>query len=391
MGGFRLGSILGFEIRIDYSWFVIFFLVLWSFSAGVFPAQFPDLSPTTHFLMGGIGTLLFFASLLAHELSHSVVARRKDVPVEGITLFIFGGMARTRLESETPEDELAIAGVGPVASLVIAGMFGVVWWLGGQLGWGDAVMGVAIYMAYLNVILALFNLLPGFPLDGGRLFRGVAWKLTGDLTKATRWATNGGKALGYALMGLGLLQTFAGAVLGGLWMLFIGWFLRGAAEASYAQHILQRLLARVRAEDVMTPDPETVPPDVPLRRLVEERFLKRRYQSFPVVDGDRLVGFLTLQQVKDVPREDWDRRTARDVMTPVEANLVVEPQQSMTDVLQSMQENGTRRILVADGDRLRGIISSTDITGWIQRSQELEGLVDEKSGGATTRTDRLQE
>ncbi|MFW6088317.1 MAG: site-2 protease family protein [Gemmatimonadota bacterium] len=380
MGGFRLGSILGFEIRIDYSWFVIFFLILWSFSAGVFPAQFPDLSPTTYFLMGMVGTLLFFASLLAHELSHSVVARQKNIPVEGITLFIFGGMARTRLESETPEDELAIAGVGPLASLVIGALFGGLWWTGRGLGWPEPVTGIAMYLAYLNVILALFNLLPGFPLDGGRLFRGVVWKLTGDLTRATRWATNGGKGLGYALMGLGLLQTFAGAVLGGLWMLFIGWFLRGAAEASYTQHILQRLLARVRAEDVMTPDPETVPPDLSLRRLVEERFLKRRYQSFPVVDGDRLVGFLTLQQVKDLPREEWDRRTARDIMTPVEDKLVVEPQRGMTDVLQAMQENGTRRVLVVDGGRLRGIISSTDIAGWIQRSQELEGLVEEPSG-----------
>jgi len=375
MGGFRLGSILGFEIRIDYSWFVIFFLVLWSFSAGVFPAQFPDLSPTTHFLMGGIGTLLFFASLLAHELAHSVVARRKDVPVEGITLFIFGGMARTRLESETPEDELAIAGIGPVASLVIAGVFGVVWWLGGQLGWGDAVTGVAVYMAYLNVILALFNLLPGFPLDGGRLFRGVVWKLTGDLTKATRWATNGGKALGYALMGLGLLQTFAGGVLGGLWMLFIGWFLRGAAEASYAQHLLRGILEGIRADEVMTADPETVPPDLSLRRLVEERFLRRRYQSFPVVDDARLVGLLTLQQVKEVPREEWDRRVARDVMTPIEDGIVVEPGRKMTDVLQTIQETGSRRVLVAEGDRLFGIISSTDIAGWVQRSRELEGLV----------------
>lgn len=376
MGGFRLGSVLGFEIRIDYSWFVIFFLVLWSFSAGVFPAQFPDLSAATYFLMGAIGTLLFFASLLAHELSHSVVARQKNVPVEGITLFIFGGMARTRLESETPEDELAIAGVGPLASLVIAGLFEGVWWVGGRLGWGEAVTGVAMYLAYLNVILALFNLLPGFPLDGGRLFRGVAWKLTGDLTKATRWATNGGKALGYMLMGLGVLQTFAGAVLGGLWMLFIGWFLRGAAEASYAQHLLQGILEGIRADEVMTADPETVPPDMSLRQLVEERFLRRRYQSFPVVEGeDRLVGLLTLQQVKDVPRDEWDRRLARDVMTPITEGIVVEPGRKMTDVLQAMQAAGTGRVLVAEGGRLRGIISSADVTGWVQRSRELEGLV----------------
>ena len=376
MGGFRLGSVLGFEIRIDYSWFVIFFLVLWSFSAGVFPAQYPELSSGAYLAMGAIGTLLFFASLLAHELSHSVVARAKGIPVEGITLFIFGGMARTSMESETPEDELAIAGVGPLASLVIAALFGGIWWIGNRLGWSATVTGVSLYVGYLNVILAVFNLLPGFPLDGGRLFRGLAWKFTGNLTKATRWASNGGKLLGYLLMGLGILQTFAGAVMGGLWMLFIGWFLRGAAEASYTQHVLQRLLEGIRADTVMTSDPETVTPDVSLRRLVEERFLKRRYQSFPVVEDGRLVGLITLKQVKDVPREAWDERTAGDTMTPVEDGIVVEPSTRMTDVLQTMQTSGTRRLLVASGSRLEGIISSTDIAGWVQRSQELEGLVD---------------
>lgn len=376
MGGFRLGSVLGFEIRIDYSWFVIFFLVLWSFSAGVFPAQYPELSSATYIAMGTIGTLLFFASLLAHELSHSVVARMKGIPVEGITLFIFGGMARTSMESETPEDELAIAGVGPLASLVIAALFGGLWWVGERLGWSPAVTGVSMYLGYLNVILAVFNLLPGFPLDGGRLFRGVVWKITGDLTKATRWASNGGKLLGYLLMGLGILQTFAGAVLGGLWMLFIGWFLRGAAEASYTQHILQRLLEGIRADTVMTPDPETVAPDISLRRLVEEGFLRRRYQSFPVVRDGHLLGLITLKQVKDIPRADWDERTAGDTMTPVEDGIVVEPATRMTEVLKTMQENGTQRLLVASGNRLEGIISSTDIAGWVQRSQELEGLVE---------------
>ncbi|MFW6085144.1 MAG: site-2 protease family protein, partial [Gemmatimonadota bacterium] len=368
---------LGFEIRIDYSWFVIFFLVLWSFSAGVFPAQYPELSSATYIAMGAIGTLLFFASLLAHELSHSVVARMKGIPVEGITLFIFGGMARTSMESETPEDELAIAGIGPLASLVIAALFGGLWWIGERLGWSAAVTGVSMYLGYLNVILAVFNLLPGFPLDGGRLFRALIWKLTDDLTKATRWASNGGKLLGYLLMGLGILQTFAGAVLGGLWMLFIGWFLRGAAEASYTQHILQRLLEGIRADTVMTPNPESVTPDISLRRLVDERFLRRRYQSFPVVDGGRLIGLITLKQVKDVPREAWDERTAGDTMTPVEDGIVVEPAARMTDVLKTMQENGTQRLLVASGDRLDGIISSTDIAGWVQRSQELEGLVED--------------
>jgi len=373
-GGFRLGSVLGFEIRIDYSWFVIFVLVLWSFSAGVFPAEYPGLSQGTYLAMGTAGTLLFFASLLAHELSHSVVARSKGIPVEGITLFIFGGVAWTRLESETPGDELVIAGVGPLASLVIAALFGALAWLGTILGVATPVVGVAAHLAILNLALAVFNLLPGFPLDGGRLFRAIAWKLSGDVTKATRWAANGGKALGYALMGLGILQVFAGAGLGGLWILFIGWFLRGAAGASYAQHVLQNVLAGVTASDVMTADPETVSADLSLDRLVEAHFLRLRFQSFPVLEDGRLVGLVTLGQVKKVPRAAWAERTVADVMTPTSEEAAVAPDAPVTEVLDAMREMDAGRVLVADRGRLAGIISAADITRWIQWSREAEGL-----------------
>lgn len=384
-GGFRLGSVLGFEIRIDYSWFVIFFLVLWSFSAGVFPAEYPGLDQGTYLAMGTVGTLLFFVSLLAHELSHSVVARSKGIPVEGITLFIFGGVAWTRLESETPGDELVIAGVGPLASLVIAALFGGLAWLGGVLGLAAPVVGVAAHLGILNLALAVFNLLPGFPLDGGRLFRAIAWKLSGDVTKATRWATNGGKILGYGLMGIGVLQVFAGAGLGGLWILFIGWFLRGAAGASYAQHVLQNVLAGVTASDVMTADPETVTADLSLDRLVEEHFLRLRFQSFPVLEAGRLVGLVTLAQVKKVPREAWADRTVADVMTPTSEEAAVAPEAPVTEVLDAMREMDTGRVLVARDGRLAGIISAADITRWIQWSREVEGLAAVRPGPAAGR------
>lgn len=374
MGDFRLGSILGFEIRIDFSWFVIFFLILWSFSAGVFPAQFPGYTATVYFTMGTVGTLLFFASLLAHELSHSVVARAKGIPVEGITLFIFGGMARTSMEAANPNDEFAIAGMGPVSSFLIGGLFGVLWLLGTRAGWPEPVTGVAMYLAYLNVLLAVFNLLPGFPLDGGRLFRSAAWKFTGDLTKATRWATNGGKYLGYGLMILGALQTLAGFVIGGLWLIFIGWFLRNAAVMSYRQHLMQMVLEGVYARDVMSGDPETVGPDLTLRQLVDGYFLRRRFQSFPVVEDDHPLGLITLQQVKEVPREEWERRTVREAMKPAEEGIVVEPQEAMTEVLRRMSDGGLRRVLVVSNGSLAGIISATDITNWVQRSQELGDL-----------------
>lgn len=373
MGGIRLGSVLGFEIRIDYSWFVIFFLILWSFTAGVFPQAAPGLASGTYLAMGVTGTLLFFASLLAHELSHSVVARRRGIVVEGITLFIFGGMARTRMEAERPEDELVIAGVGPLASLVIGLLFGVVWQVGWVLGAPLAVTEVARYLAFINVVLAGFNLLPGFPLDGGRLFRALAWHFTGDLTRATRWASNGGQWLGYGLMALGILQVLAGLALGGLWLIFIGWFLRTAAVFSFRQHLLRDVLGSVFARELMTPSPTTVPPDLTVDEFVEEHMLRQRHHGFPVVDRGELVGLVTMDQVKATPREAWPRTRVRDIMASGDA-VVVGPDDAMTQVLARMDEAGSTRVVVARGSHVEGIISSSDITRWFQREQELGEL-----------------
>lgn len=369
--GFRLGSVLGFEIRIDYSWFVIFFLILWSLSAGFFPGAVPDRSGGIYLAMGVAGTLLFFASLLAHELSHSVVARTKGIEVEGITLFIFGGMARTKLDSEDPGDEMLIAGVGPLMSFVLAGLFQALAWTGRQAGWSPAVTEVASYLAFINLLLAVFNLLPGFPLDGGRLFRAAVWKSTGDLNKATRWASEGGKWLGYGLMALGFLQAFAGAVLGGLWFVFIGWFLRGTAEMSFQQHTLRRALQGVTAGTIMSEDPETVPPELTIRDLVDEHLLRSRYQSFPVVEAGWVRGLVTLDQVKAHPRERWGETRVSEIMTPADAGLVVSPSEEMVEVLGRMRDTGTRRVLVVRDGRLVGIVSSSDVTRWVQRAHDL--------------------
>jgi Zn-dependent protease/predicted transcriptional regulator len=372
MGGFRLGSVLGFDIRIDYSWFIIFFLILWTFSTGVFPAVFPEQERSTYLIMGAVGTLLFFVSLLAHELSHSVVARRKGIPVEGITLFIFGGMAHTKMEFEDPGDEFQIAGVGPVSSLVIAGMFWLIAWGGDQVGWPVAVTGVAAYLAFINLALAIFNLLPGFPLDGGRLFRAAVWKYSGDLTKATRWASNGGKVLGYALMAFGVFNFFAGNLIGGLWMLFIGWFVRLAAEASFAQHRLTESFKGVRAADAMTQDPATVPADITLQEFIEHHVFQGRHHSYPVVDHGRPLGLITLERVKSVPREEWTRRAVRDAMVPAEEGVVVHPQEEMSDVLEKLSASKARRVLVSEGGELVGIITQSDIARWMERVRLME-------------------
>ena len=373
--GVRVGSVLGFDIRIDTSWLVIFFLVFWSLARGVFPDQYPELTSGAHTTMGLVGSLLFFVSLLIHELSHAVVARSKSIPVEGITLFIFGGMAHTSREPDTPRDELLIAGVGPLTSLALAGLFWLVAWLTPAAGLGDPVGGVAHYLAVINLVLAVFNVLPGFPLDGGRVFRAIVWSITGSRTKATRMATAGGRALGLVLIVLGAIQALAGAPVGGLWLVFIGWFLRSLAGMSLRQHVLHELLRDFVAEDLMTREPEVVPADLPLETLVRERFMQLRFGSYPVIDDGKLVGLVTLDNVKSVPRDVWRVSETGDAMTPLADCVVVGARTPIVDVLGEMsRRGGRRRALVVERGRLVGVISPSDIAHWIERAQGLEEL-----------------
>lgn len=376
MGGFRLGSVLGFEVRIDLSWFVIFFLVFWSLAEAVFPGRFPELPRLTHVLMGLAGTLLFFASLLAHELAHALVSRSKGIPVEGITLFVFGGMAWTRREPDTPRDELLIAGVGPVASLLLAALFALVGRLATAMGAGVPVSGVAEYLAFINTALAIFNLVPGFPLDGGRVFRAITWSATGNRVKATRWAVLGGRTFGTILMVLGAIQALGGAPLGGLWLVFIGWFLRSLAGSSLQQQLLRDLLRGFVTADLMSPQPEVVSVRIPLAELVRDHFMRLRFGSYPVVDDGELVGMVTLEDVKRVPPDQWAAKTAGDTMTALDECALVSPDTSVEEALQEMSRPTARgRALVVDGGRLVGIVSASDIARWIQRLQAMESLV----------------
>ncbi len=375
MRSFRLGSALGIEIRIDPSWFIIFFLILWTFSRTVFPLDYPGMAAWTYYAMGLVGALLFFSSLLAHELSHSVVARRRGVPVEGITLFIFGGMARTRMESRSPGEEFVIAGVGPLSSVLIGLCFGAIWWSGDRLGWTPAVTGVAEYLGFLNVMLAVFNLLPGFPRDGGRLLRSAVWKATGNVGKATKVASTGGMILAWLLIAYGLWRAFRGEVLDGLWLALIGWFLQNAARTSYRQFTVVHALESVPALEAMTRWPETVPPDMTLQQLVAERFLYRRYEAYPVVAPDgRALGLVTLAQVREVPESEWRLRAVADVMPPVRPALEVRPDESMARVLDRLAGPGGGRLLVVRDGRLEGIITPADVAGWLKRAQQLKRI-----------------
>jgi Zn-dependent protease/CBS domain-containing protein len=372
MNGIKLGRILGFEIAIDFSWFIILALVVWSFSSGVFPQEMPGLEPGVYLTMGLAAALLFFASLLAHELSHSLVARMRGIRVEGITLFIFGGVARIRSEAKTPGEELLIAGVGPLASLVIALLFTAIGRFGSVIGLAPPWLAVASYLGLLNAILAVFNLLPGFPLDGGRILRAIAWKLTGSLRRATRIATAGGRLLGYGLVALGILEAFNGMVMSGLWLVFIGWYLRNAAAMSYQQHVVRDLLAGVTAAQTMTPAPETVPPELTLRQLLEDVFMRRRFVAFPVSENGRILGIVTLNQLRDVPREAWETRRVREVMVPVSEACVVAPDETLLVVTERLQTSPARRVLVMRNGVLEGIITARDVAHWLEKARQIE-------------------
>jgi Zn-dependent protease/CBS domain-containing protein len=373
---FRLGSFLGFEVRVDLSWFIIFFLVFWSLASGVFPSEYPGLPRRTHLLMGLAGTLLFFVSLLVHELSHALVSRRKGIPVEGITLFVFGGMARAKREPDSPRDEILIAGIGPVTSCLLAGLFRLASMVAEQAALGDAYVGVARYLAFINLALAVFNVMPGFPLDGGRVFRAVAWSVTGSRTKATRMATAGGRMFGLLLIVLGAAQVLGGAPVSGLWLVFIGWFLRTLAGASLSQHVLQDLLGGFVAADVMARNPSVVDARVPVEDLIHGHFMRMRYGSYPVMEGDAPVGLVTLDDIKSISRDAWPESTAADAMTPLADCAVVPPTATLAEVMEEMsRRGGRRRALVIDGGRLVGVVSATDLAHWIERVQGLDELL----------------
>jgi Zn-dependent protease/CBS domain-containing protein len=361
--------VLGVEIGLDYSWFILLFLILGSMAGGLFPAFAPEVSRVGHLVMGAVGAFLFFSSLLLHELGHAVTARARGVPVEGITLFIFGGMARTRAEPHTPGDEFLIAAMGPLVSFALAAGFYLLAAGGRFLEVGDAYTVTLGTLGYLNLLLAVFNLLPGFPLDGGRLLRAVLWQFTGSLRKATQIASGAGRVFGGLIIFVGLWSlVFASAFIPGLWLIFIGWFLIQAARQSYQSVLLQQLMSPLTAREAMSGTPETVGPDLAVSTLIHEHLLRRPYNAFPVQQDGALLGMVTLNHLLEVPRELWETRTVREVMTPREDLILVAPDTPMMAVLERMQRGAARRVLVSDRGDLVGIISASDVARWLDRT-----------------------
>ena len=368
----KLFKLLGFEVRIDASWIVIAVLVTWSLAKGAFPAWYPNLAPATYWIMGVVGALGLFVSIVAHEFCHSLVARKFGMPMKGITLFIFGGVAEMGDEPPTARAEFMMAIVGPLSSLAIGGCCYLIYHLGLQSHWPTPVNAVTYYLFYINLILAAFNLLPAFPLDGGRVLRSILWGAKGNLRWATRVSSAIGAAFGLGLIFLGVLRFISGDIIGGVWMFLIGMFLRNAAQTSYQQLLVRKALEGEPVRRFMNANPVTVPDSLTVAQLVEDYIYKYHYKMFPVMAGEKLAGCITTRQVKEIPREAWDRETIREAASPCSPENTISPGTDAIKALAMMNQSGVSRLLVVENGRLVGLVTLKDLLDFFSLKVELE-------------------
>lgn len=361
-------EIWGIPIRIHVSWLLVFGLVAWSLAAGYFPHEYPGWAAGTYWVVGAITALIFFASILIHELGHCWVALRNRIPIRSITLFVFGGIAQIAREPGAPAVEARVAIAGPVTSFVLAGLFGGTWLVVRDV---PALAAPAIWLARINFMVAAFNLVPGFPLDGGRLFRALVWRFTGSLRRASRAASAVGQAVAFGFIGWGILTALNGNVIGGMWIALIGWFLQNAAAASYAETNLRELLRDVTVAQVMTPDCRRIERDVPLDRIVREEVLGAGRRCFVVTDAGRMVGLLTLHEIKGVAAPQRATVTAGDVMTPAEKVTAVGPKADLLTTLETMDDADVAQMPVVEAGELLGMIAREQVLHYVRVRAEL--------------------
>jgi Zn-dependent protease/CBS domain-containing protein len=366
----RLGRIAGIEVRIDRSWTVIALLITYSLYLR-FSTIYPELSTIRAVGLAIVAAVLFFGSVLGHEMAHALVSQARGIRVQDITLFLFGGATRARVESRGPGDEFVITVVGPLASAVLAVIFGLVDVLGRDV-LPRSVAGAFGYLAWVNLLLAAFNLVPGFPLDGGRLLRSAVWKATGSLPRATRVAAISGQTVGWLLIIGGVAFLLSGNLAGGIWFAFIGWFLIQAARSSYEDLQLRQMLSNVEAHDVMARDLLRIPPDITLEQAVDDYFMRYDHGAFPVDDQGRTIGLLTIKGVRRVPREQWATQRVRDFIVPLGDQIAAAPDARMDQVMAKLDAGDGRRTLVVDDGEVVGIITPSDVTRWLNRRRAFD-------------------
>ena len=354
----NLGRIAGIRIGINWSWVVVFALIVWSLAAGIFPSQNPGLSDGTYIAMALAAALLFFASLLLHELGHARQARREGMEIEGITLWLFGGVAQFKGTFPSAGAEFRIAIAGPLVSLGLGAFFVL---LAVFAGLPNAVDGVVAWLGYINLSLLVFNLLPALPLDGGRVFRSALWYFKGDLAWATRIAADVGRAFGYLLIAAGIALLIFQGSFSGAWLAFIGWFLLGAATAEARYIATQQALEGLRVRDLMVRDPTTVEADLTLAQFMDEIAASHRHPTYPVLEHGRPVGLLAFRSVAAVPRDEWEKRLVRDAMIPRDLVPLLDEDEPAVDALAELSSSDLNRGLVVENGHLAGLLSISDL------------------------------
>lgn len=382
--GFSLGRLFGIEVNIDWSWLFIFVLVIWNLSS-VFGQFHPSWQAALRWSTAVVAALLFFGSVLAHEFAHSLTARLQGVPVRSITLFLFGGVSNIQRQPESPRAEFLITIVGPITSLALGLVFVVIAGLlsgtvSASLGQATGIIAqlsplatLLFWLGSVNLLLGAFNMIPGFPLDGGRILRSILWAITDNLRKATRWASYVGQAIAWLMiiggiaMAFGITIPFFGTgLINGLWLAFIGWFLNSASSQSYQQIVIQDIFEGVPVNRMMRTNAPTVNPDVSVQSLIHDYVMGSDDHAFPVLEGDRLVGMVTLEDVRGVPKDRWEQTHVRAIMTPDENLVTVSPGEDASDALRMLMQRDARQLPVVEGTQLIGLLRRSDIIRWLQ-------------------------
>jgi Zn-dependent protease/predicted transcriptional regulator len=363
MFGKRLSlfKLFGFEVRLDLSWLILAVLITWTLAQGVFPHYYKDFSGATYWLMGAAGALGLFISIVFHEFWHSMVARRNGLPMKGITLFIFGGVAEMGDEPPNPNAEFKMAIAGPVSSIVLGlGLYGV-FFLGKSMGWSYSFNAVINYLGFINLLLAGFNLVPAFPLDGGRVLRSLLWKWKNNLRWATRIASNIGSGFGIFLIVMGVFSVMGGNFIGGIWWFLIGMFLKGASETSYQQLLIRKGLEGEKVRRFMNSELVTVPPDISVEELVDGYIYKHHYKMYPVQEDGRLIGCVTINQIKEIPENERKKKKVIDLAGDCTRQNTISPDEDAMKALSKMNQYKTSRLMVVEEGRLIGMIALKDM------------------------------
>ncbi|MDW7668822.1 MAG: site-2 protease family protein [Bacillota bacterium] len=365
-GSLTLFKIKDIEIQLHISWIIIFTLISFSMATGYLPMNYPEVQPYIYWLFGGGIALLMLVSVLLHELSHSIVSKSLGVEVKTITLFIFGGIAQMDEEPDTPIKELKIAIAGPLMSIFLFVIFSVLAYLVNFINSSAILIGSIRYVSTINLVLAVFNMVPAFPMDGGRVLRSIIWKVKDDLTFATKIASSMGDMFGYFLIFLGLYWAFTGNIADGIWFVFIGWFIKNLSESSYQNMLMSDMFNKIHIREFMTKDVVSIERSISVEKVIKEYFYKYKYNSFPVVQGEEVKGIINVQRLKDVDRERRAQTPVGEIALPIEDKYTVDPKCKVKTAMDKIFSNDLGRVLVIEDEKLLGIISRTDILNYIR-------------------------